>query len=165
MMPRMVLPRLLPALFEKPMKDKALYMGCLMDPECRRQGRGNLKAFCHFCNERGHRKCMLNLGDNVVLEDNQDPEKEAGKAVRELKLVPMMCKICDKHYGRFHRLYFKVSLIVRTLKPENSDDDGGESDSSNLSNPVASVAMKADGSSTTKKRKRSLLEEGKKDEE
>ena len=108
---------------------------------------------------------MLNLGDNVVLEDNQDPEKEAGKAVRGLKLVPMMCKICDKHYGRFHRLYFKVSLIVSTLKPENSDDDGRESDSSNLSNPVASVAMKADGSSTTKKRKRSLLEEEKKDEE
>ena len=104
----------------------------------RRQGRGNLKAFCVFCNERGHRKCMLNLG---VLEDNQNPEKEAGKAVRELKLVPMMCKICDKHYGKFHRLYFKVSLILRTLKPDNSDD-GGESDSSNLSNPVASVAIK-----------------------
>ena len=95
------------------------------------------------------------MGDNVVLEDNQNPEKEAGKAVRELKLVPMMCNIWDKHYGRFHRLYFKVSLIVRTLKPENSDDDGGERDSSNLSNPVASVAMKADGSTTTKKRKRS----------
>ena len=102
-------PVVLPALFEKPKQDKALYMGCSNDPECRRQGRGNLKAFCHFCNERGHRNCMLNLGDNVVLEDNQDPEKEAGKAVRELKLVPMMCKICDKHYGRFHRLYFKVS--------------------------------------------------------
>ena len=71
-----------------------------------------------------------------------------GNAVRELKLVPMMCKICDKHYGRFHRLYVKVSAITRTLKPkpDNSDDDGGESDSSNLSNHVVSVAMKANGS-------------------
>ena len=77
----------------------------------------------------------------------------------------MMCKICDKHYGRFHRLYVKVSLIVRTLKPENSDNDGDESDSSNLSNPVASVATKADGSSKTKKRKRSTAEEGKKVDE
>ena len=91
-------------------------------------------------------------------------KKKAGKAVRELKLVPMMCKICDKHYGRFHRLYFKVSLILRTLKPDNSDD-GGESDSSILSNPVESVAMKANGSTATKKRKRSPLEEGKKDDE
>ena len=153
-------PVVLPALFEKPKQDKAPYMGCSMDPECRRQGRGNLKAFCHFCNERGHRKCMSKLGNNVVLEDNQDPEKEAGKAVRELKLVPMMCKICDKHYGRFHRLYMKVSNITRTMKPDKPDD-GDESDSSNLSNPVASVAMKADGSSKTKKRKRSTAEEGK----
>ena len=56
-------PVVLPALFEKPKQDKALYMGCSNDPECRRQGRGNLKAFCHFCNERGHRNCMLELGD------------------------------------------------------------------------------------------------------
>jgi hypothetical protein len=107
---------------------------------------------------------MLDFGDimNIVLEDNQDPEKEAGKAVRKLKLVPLMYKICDKLYGRFHRLYFKVSTIERTLKPENSDDDGG---SSNLSNPVESVAMKANGSTATKKRKRSPLEEEKKDDE
>ena len=77
----------------------------------------------------------------------------------------MMCKLCDKHYGRFHRLYFKVSTITRTLKAENSDDGGGESDSSNLSNPVESVAMKANGSTATKKRKRSPLEEEKKDDE
>ena len=155
-------PVVLPALFEKPNQDKALYMGCSMDPECRRQGRGNLKAFCHFCNERGHRTCMLKLGDNVVLEDNQDPEKEAGKAVRELKLFPMMCKICDKHYGRFHRLYAKVSNITQTMKPDKADD-GDESDSSSFSNPVESVAIKANGSTATRKRKRSPLEEGKKD--
>ena len=156
-------PVVLPDLFEKPKQDKALYMGCSNDPECRRQGRGNLKAFCHFCNERGHRTCMLKLGDAIVLEDNQDPEKEAGKAVRELKLVPMMCKICDKHYGRFHRLYAKVSNITRTMKPDKADD-GGESDSSNFSNPVESVAIKANGSTATRKRKRSPLEEGKKDD-
>jgi len=158
-------PVVLPALFEKPKQDKAPYMGCSMDPECRRQGRGNLKAFCHFCNERGHRKCMSKLGNNVVLEDNQDPEKEAGKAVLELKLVPMMCKICDKHYGRFHRLYFKVRTINRKLNPEkledNSDDGSGESDSSNLSSTVASVAMEAGGSTTGKKRKRPTAEKGK----
>ena len=107
---------------------------------------------------------MSKLGDAIVLEDNQDFEKEAGKAVRELKLVPMMCKICDKHYGRFHRLYMKVSNITRTMKPDKPDD-GGESDSSNLSNPVESVAIKANGSTATKKRKRSPLEEGKKDDE
>ena len=50
------------------------------------------------------------------------------------------------------------------MKPDNSDD-GGESDSSNLSNPVESVAIKANGSTATKKRKRSPLEEGKKDDE
>ena len=108
---------------------------------------------------------MLDLGDNIVLEDNQNPEKEAGKAVREFKLVPMMCKICDKHYGRFHRLYFKVSTITRTMKKPDNSDDGGESDSSNLSNPVESVAMKANGSTATKKRKMSPLEEEKKDDE
>jgi hypothetical protein len=35
---------------------------------------------------------MIEVDDNEVhifLRDNQDPEKEAGKAVRELKLVPM----------------------------------------------------------------------------
>ena len=105
---------------------------------------------------------MLNLGDTVVLENNQDPEKEAGKAVRELKLVPMMCKKCDKHYGRFHRLYAKVSNITRTMKPDKADD-GDESDSSSFSNPVESVAIKANGSTATRKRKRSPLEEGKKD--
>jgi len=26
-------------LFEKPIQDKALYMGCSNDPECRRQGK------------------------------------------------------------------------------------------------------------------------------
>ena len=158
-------PVVLPALFDKPIQDKALYMGCSNDPECRRMGRGSLKAFCHFCNERGHRKCMSKLGNNVVLEDNQDPEKEAGKAVLELKLVPMMCKICDKHYGRFHRLYFKVRTINRKLNPEkledNSDDGSGESDSSNLSSTVASVAMEASGSTTAKKRKRPTAEKGK----
>jgi hypothetical protein len=41
-------PVVLPPLFEKPNQDEALYMGCSMDPECRRQGRGNLKAFCVF---------------------------------------------------------------------------------------------------------------------
>jgi len=157
-------PVVLPALFEKPIQDKALYMGCSNDPECKRQGRGNLKAFCVFCNERGHRNCMLDLGDNIVLEDNQNPEKEAGKAVQKLKLVPLMCKICDKLYGRFHRLYFKVSTINRTLKPkeleDNSDDGGGESDSSNLSSTVASVAMEASGSTTAKKRKRPTAEKG-----
>ena len=45
-------PVVLPALFEKPIQDKALYMGCSMDPECRRQGRGNLKAFCVFVTSR-----------------------------------------------------------------------------------------------------------------
>ena len=108
---------------------------------------------------------MLDLGDNIVLEDNQNPEKEAGEAVQKLKLVPLMCKICDKLYGRFHRLYFKVSTIGRTLKPENSDDGGGESEFSNLSNPVESAAMKANGSTATKKRNRSPLDEEKKDDE
>ena len=76
----------------------------------------------------------------------------------------MMCKICNKHYGRFHRLYVKVSDITQTMKPDKPDD-GGESDSSNLSNPVESVAIKANGSTATKKRKRSQLEEEKKDAE
>ena len=38
---------------------------------------------------------------------------------------------------------------------------GGESDSSNLSSTVASVAMEAGGSTTGKKRKRPTAEKGK----
>tara|TARA_B110000503_G_scaffold55381_1_gene88893 strand:+ start:75 stop:227 length:153 start_codon:yes stop_codon:yes gene_type:complete len=50
------------------------------------------------------------------------------------------------------------------MKPDKADD-GDESDSSSFSNPVESVAIKANGSTATKKRKRSPLEEGKKDDE
>jgi hypothetical protein len=85
---------------------------------------------------------MVEVDDDNVhkfLRDNQDPEKEAGKAVRELKLVPMMCYICDKHYGRFNRLYFKVTQMLRTLKPKELEDDDTVRDSSILLNPVASV--------------------------
>jgi hypothetical protein len=127
-------PVVLPTLFEKPNQDTASYMGCSNDPVCRRQGRNHLKAFCVICNERGHRNCMVDVDDNEVhifLRDNQDPEKEAGKAVRELKLDAMMCNICDKHYGWFNRMYFKISLMLRTLKPkEELEDDDAESDSS-----------------------------------
>jgi hypothetical protein len=86
-------PVVLPPLFEKPNQDKASYMGCSTDPVCRRQGRAHLKAFCVFCNESGHRKCMVQVDkDNIhiFLRDNQDSAKEPGKAVRDLKLVPMI---------------------------------------------------------------------------
>jgi hypothetical protein len=77
----------------------------------------------------------------------------------------MVCKICDKHYGRFNRLYMEVARMLQTLKPKKSKDDDTESNSSILSNPVACVAIKADGSSTKNKRKRPTDEEGKEDDE
>jgi hypothetical protein len=73
----------------------------------------------------------------------------------------MVCKICDEHDGRFHRLYFKVSEIAHRLKPKESEDDDTESDP----NLVASVAIKADGSSEPKKRKRSTTKEGEEHDE
>ena len=51
------------------------------------------------------------------------------------------------------------------MLPKKSKDDGTESNSSILSNPVARVAIEADGSSTTNKRKRPTYEEGKEDDE
>ena len=71
----------------------------------------------------------------------------------------MVCKICDKHYGRFNRLHFEVAQMLNTLKPKTSEDDDTESDSSIIPNPVACVAIKADGSSTRNKRKRSTDED------
>ena len=41
-------PVVLPALFEKPKQDKALYMSCSMDPECRRQGREKFEGVLSF---------------------------------------------------------------------------------------------------------------------
>ena len=99
------------------------------------------------------------------LRDNQDPEKEAGKAVRELKLHGMVCNICDKHYGRFNRISFKVTKMLRTFEPRVLDDSDAGSDSSNLSSTVASVAIIAGGLTRTRKRKRPTAEEGKKDDE
>ena len=123
-------------------------------------GQGTFEGvLCFFCNERGHRNCMEEVDEDnvkIFLRDNQDPAKEAGKAVQDLKLVAMVCKICDEHYGRFHRLNFKVTQMLRTLKPDDTESD---------SNPVACVAIKADGTSEPKKRKRSTDEEGKKDDE
>jgi hypothetical protein len=145
-------PVVLQPLFEKRNPNKAINMGCSMD----RQGRTHLTAF-----ERGHRNCMIEVEGGIVLRDNQDPAKEAGKAVRTLKLLAMVCKICDEHYGRFQRLYFKVSLILRTLKPKELEDDDAESHSSIIS----SLAIKADGSTKTKKRKRPTDEEGKEGDE
>ena len=55
--------------------------------------------------------------------------------------------------------------MLRALNPKELEDDDAESDSSNLSSTVASVAIEAGGSTATKKRKMSPLEEGKKDEE
>jgi hypothetical protein len=109
-------------------------------------GQGTFKGILFFCNERGHRKCMVQVEDkfNIVLRDNQDPAKEAGKAVRELKLVAVVCKICDTHYGRFNRLHYEVGQMLQALKPKELEDDDAESDSSIISNPVASVAIKAD---------------------
>jgi hypothetical protein len=107
---------------------------------------------------------MVQVEDNIhiVLRDNQDPAKEAGKTVQELKLIAMVCKICDTHYGRFNRLHYEVGQMLQALKPKDLEDDDAESDSSILSSPVASVAIKADGSSTSnKKRKRLTDEEGK----
>ena len=81
-------------------------MGCSNDPVCKRQGRNHLKAFCVICNERVHCNCIVEVDEEKVrlfFRDNQDPEKEAGKAVRELKLDAMMCNICDKPYGWFNR--------------------------------------------------------------
>jgi hypothetical protein len=50
--------------FEKPSPDKAIYMGCSMDPECRRQGKANLRAFCVYCNECGQ---MGKLSESLSL--------------------------------------------------------------------------------------------------
>jgi hypothetical protein len=47
--------------------------------------------------------------------------------------------------------------MLHRFKPEESEDGDTEKDS----NPVACVAIKADGSSNPKKRKRSTTEEGK----
>jgi hypothetical protein len=158
-------PVVLPPLFEEPNQDKAPYMGCSMDPVCRRQGRAHLKAFCVFCNERGHLNCMVEVEGGIILHNSQDPAKEAGKAVRKLKRIAMVCMICDKHYGRFNRLYLEVAQMLHILKPKKSKDDDTVSNFSIFANPVACVAIKADGSSTTNKRKRPTDEEGKEDDE
>jgi hypothetical protein len=106
---------------------------------------------------------MIEVEHGIVLRDNQDPPKEAGKAVRELKLIAMVCNICDKHYGRFNRLYLEVAQMLHKLTKKSKDDDT-ESNSSILSSPDACVAIEADGSSTANKRKRPPYEEGKEDD-
>jgi hypothetical protein len=70
--------------FEKPSQDKAIYMSCSMNPECREQGKAHLTAFCVYCNERGHRKCMVDMAPSIVVRPKQE-----GKVVRKLKLIPM----------------------------------------------------------------------------
>ena len=98
--------------------------------------------------ERGHRKCMVQMVRGIILRPEQD-----GKVVQKLKVIPMVCKICDKHYGKFNRLHARVAAIDIAFKPKQTEESDAASDSSILPSIVQSVAIKVDERSANKKRK------------
>jgi hypothetical protein len=79
------------------------------------------------------------------------------EVVRKLKLIPMVCKICNKHYGRFNPLHAWVAQMAIALKPEQTENDAA-SDSSILLSIVQIVAFNAYGTSSKKKRERATYE-------
>ena len=137
--------------FEKPSPDKAIYMGCSMDPECRKQGKAHLTAFCVYCNERGHRKCMVEMEPSIVLR----PEQK-GKLSESLSLFQWCVRYATNTTAGLIA-YMRGLPQCDCIKPEQEENDAA-SDSSILSSIVQSVAIKADGTSANKKRKRSTDE-------